>query len=328
MPFLAKEHHPVPTKDLLSWTFDDLSYDWDDPVSPPQPPPTLQRETYINHSSFDLTNHQIYIDALQPSNAVSARLAHTTIRQLAAGFRALGLQKGECVCIHSFNSIWYPIFFLGVIAAGGVYAGTNPAYTAHELAHALRTSKAKFVLSQADLTKPVLKAAGEVGLGREKVVLFNPGYQGGKADVAFEGQLMWRDLLKHGERDWERFDDYETARTTTAALLFSSGTTGLPKAAMLSHLNFVAEHTLVYEAPPRPYKAIRFVALPMFHAASAPMAHTTPLRSGEKMYVLARFDLEKWFWACEKYAVTDVTMVPPVSSRFPLSPSSSYFDSR
>jgi 4-coumarate--CoA ligase len=238
------------------------------------------------------------------------------------------LQKGDCVCIHSFNSIWYPIFFLGVIAAGGVYAGTNPAYTAHELAHALRTSKAKFVLSQADLMKPVLKAAGEVGLGREKVVLFNPGYQGGKADVAFEGQMMWRDLLKHGERDWERFDDYETARTTTAALLFSSGTTGLPKAAMLSHLNFVAEHTLVYEAPPRPYKAIRIVALPMFHAASAPMAHTTPLRSGEKMYVLARFDLEKWFWACEKYAVTDVTMVPPVSSSFSLSPSSSYFDSR
>lgn len=32
MPFLAKEHHPVPTKDLLSWTFDDLAYDWDDPV--------------------------------------------------------------------------------------------------------------------------------------------------------------------------------------------------------------------------------------------------------------------------------------------------------
>jgi hypothetical protein len=43
MPFLAKEHHPVPTKDLLSWTFDDLSYDWDDPVSNPNPLP-LSRE--------------------------------------------------------------------------------------------------------------------------------------------------------------------------------------------------------------------------------------------------------------------------------------------
>jgi len=256
---------------------------------------------------------QIYISALNPSNNISARRARTAIRQLAAGFQALGLQRGECVCIHSFNDIWYPIFFLGVIAAGGVYAGTNPAYTAHELAHALQTSKARFVLSQADLMGPVMKAAAGVGLERERVVLFNPD---GEGKGVFEGQLQWRDLLGHGEREWERFDDLETSRNTTAALLFSSGTTGLPKAAMLSHYNFVAQHTLLYEAPKRPYKAVRLVALPMFHAASAPVAHTTPLKSGEKSYVLPRFDLEKWFWAHEKYGVTDVAMVPPVSNSF------------
>jgi 4-coumarate--CoA ligase len=83
MPFLAKEHHPIPTKDLLSWTFDDLSYDWDDPI---------------------------YIDALNPSHNVTARKAKTVIRQLVAGFRAMGLQPGDCVNIHSFNDIWYPIF--------------------------------------------------------------------------------------------------------------------------------------------------------------------------------------------------------------------------
>jgi len=110
-----------------------------------------------------------------------------------------------------------------------------------------------------------------------------------------------------------RFDDLERAKTTTAALLFSSGTTGLPKAAMLSHYNFVAQHTLIYEAPRRPYRAVRLIALPMFHAAAAPVAHTTPLRSGEKCYVMPRFDLEKWFWAHEKYGVTDVAMVPPIT---------------
>jgi hypothetical protein len=48
MPFLAKEHHPVPTKDLLSWTFDGLAYDWDDPVS--------QRRSSIKRLSESLSS--------------------------------------------------------------------------------------------------------------------------------------------------------------------------------------------------------------------------------------------------------------------------------
>lgn len=170
----------------------------------------------------------------------------------------------------------------------------------------MRVAKVKFVLAQPDLLPPVLKAAAQAGVPDERVMLFNPH---GPEDAS---RTQWRDLLSHGERDWPRFDDLATASTTTAALLFSSGTTGLPKAAMLSHHNFIAQHTLLYEAPPRPYKAVRLCALPMFHAASAPVTHTTPLRAGEKMYVLPRFDLERWFWAHEAYAVTDVAMVPPV----------------
>lgn len=194
-----------------------------------------------------------------------------------------------------------------MIAAGGVFAGTNPAYTPHELAHALRVSKAKFVLVQPDLIEPVLKANKEVGLSNDKVVVFNP--QGQKAPQGFK---QWSGLLSHGEEDWVRFDDLETTGKSIAALLFSSGTTGLPKAAMLSHYNFIAQSTLIYEAPLRPWKARRCFALPMFHAATAPVCHTTPLRMGEKGYVLERFDLEKWFWTHQEYEITDVACVPPI----------------
>jgi long-subunit acyl-CoA synthetase (AMP-forming) len=78
MPFLAKEHVDLPTKDLLSWIFDEKSYDWDEPM---------------------------YIDAADPSQSINARQAKSIVRKLAAGLRHVGLQKGETVCLHAFNHV-------------------------------------------------------------------------------------------------------------------------------------------------------------------------------------------------------------------------------
>ncbi|KAK0937690.1 hypothetical protein LTR29_010690 [Friedmanniomyces endolithicus] len=280
MPFLATEHFPIPTKDILSWTFDDYKHVWDEPI---------------------------YIDASSPDRlSISARQSKRLIRQLISGFRAIGLKKGDCVCAHSFNDVYYPILFLAVVAAGGVFAGTNPAYTPTELSHALKSANVKYVVVAPDLLAPMEKAMGAAGLERERVVVFSP-----TGETTPTGYRPWAELLTHGEQDWERFDDLATSETSECARFFSSGTTGLPKAASYSHYNLIAEHTLVFESVPRPWQAARLLALPMFHAAIAPTAFCTPLRMGEKAYVMARFELEKWLWSTEKYQVTDLLVVPP-----------------
>ena len=125
------------------------------------------------------------------------------------------------MCIHSFNSIYYPILVQGIVAAGGVFVGTNPSYTAFELRHALKVSEAKFVVAEVEILEAVRGAAGEVGILRERVLVF------GEEDEAQRcGHKSWRTLLECGEEDWVRFDDLETARNTPAFLMFSSGTTG------------------------------------------------------------------------------------------------------
>jgi acyl-CoA synthetase (AMP-forming)/AMP-acid ligase II len=62
------------------------------------------------------------------------------------------------------------------------------------------------------------------------------------------GCKSWRWLLHHGESDWVKWDDESRSKETTAARLFSSGTTGLPKAVEMTHYNFVAQHTMVVES--------------------------------------------------------------------------------
>lgn len=64
--------------------------------------------------------------------------------------------------------------------------------------------------------------------------------------------------MSHGENQWLRWNDEKRSKETTAARLFSSGTTGLPKAVDMTHYNFIAQHTMVLEYKPRDYE-VRFL---------------------------------------------------------------------
>lgn len=139
--------------------------------------------------------------------------------------------------------------FLGIIAAGGVFTGTNPSYTPFELTHHIKTARAKFIITEPEMLSNVLKAAKECDIPQSKVWIFDVQGQ----DLA-KGFRSWKELLSHGEKDWVRFDSEEKAKGTTAARLFSSGTTGLPKAAVVSHYNLIAQHTLVHEFSKKPWR--------------------------------------------------------------------------
>lgn len=192
---------------------------------------------------------QIYIDVARPSRTISSRQAKIIIRKLVAGFQNAGLQPQDCVCLHSFNDIYYSMLFLGIIAAGGIFSGTNPSYTEFELVHHLKTAQCKFLITEPEMLESALRAAKECGIPLERVLIFDVHDQ-----KIPHGMKSFKTLMECGEKDWVKFDDEKTSKTTTAARLFSSGTTGLPKAALLSHHNFVSQHTLVFECDTKDYE--------------------------------------------------------------------------
>jgi acyl-coenzyme A synthetase/AMP-(fatty) acid ligase len=100
--------------------------------------------------------------------ATGARLNFAAVRTLSthlctALVRAHGLCPGDTISLFSQNSIWYPVAMFGGLRAGAVISGVSPAYGVD--AYALRTAKARFLMTMEGNLGVAVRAAEMVGLG-------------------------------------------------------------------------------------------------------------------------------------------------------------------
>lgn len=246
--------------------------------------------------------------------SLSWNQSRAIVRKLVAGFRAAGLQPGDCVSIASFNDIYYCMLFLGLVGAGGIFSGSNPAYTPYEIEHHVKTAEVKFIIVEPELLEPILK--GSRGLVDPKnIFIFNV-----RGQAVPAGYRSWEWLLQQGEEDWIRFTGVDKCRNTSVARLTTSGTTGPPKMAVQSHMNSVAWFTMVHEIKRPDWEARNLYPLPMFHVATMPLVHAGPLRAGSTCYVMRRFELEPYLAGVEKHKITALGMVPPLVIAIIMSP--------
>ena len=143
----------------------------------------------------------------------------------------------------------YSMLVLGVIGAGGRFTGCNPAYTAAELNHHIRITNARFLITDIDLYQKVTIMVEQSSIPPTRVFFLEP------ADQTLPANCNCiQDLLKNGEVDWVRLHSAEIAKSTTAALLSTSGTTGFPKAAMMSHYSCIVLSHLLSDSKQKPYE--------------------------------------------------------------------------
>lgn len=141
-------------------------------------------------------------------------------------------QTGDVLTIFSPNSIDTPIIVYGTIWAGGVVAQANPSYTVRELADQLIASGSKVLVTHCDNLQTAIRASHIANLPRSKVLLVGNRRDQSGQSAHFSSLLLYRDA----ERQRAVLDP----RSDLAFLVFSSGTTGLPKGVMLTHSNVVS----------------------------------------------------------------------------------------
>jgi 4-coumarate--CoA ligase len=151
-----------------------------------------------------------------------------------------GLQPGDRVLLFSGNNLYYPVAFLGILMAGGVFTGANPGYVTRELAYQLKDSGARFLLCADASLESGVEAAQSIGMGKERVFRFDDLLLDGTGTSRL-GVKNWTALIEPESvgKSFKWFEPQDP-KDTICCLNYSSGTTGVPKGVMITHFNYVA----------------------------------------------------------------------------------------
>jgi malonyl-CoA/methylmalonyl-CoA synthetase len=199
----------------------------------------------------------------------SAKLAHL--------LRSLGLRRGDRVAVHTDKSVEALLLYLAVLRAGLVYLPLNPAYQQQELRYFIGDAEPALVVCSSAHADWVGELARDAGVAH---VLTLDGERRGS-------------LLERAAGMPEQFDTVAVAADDLAAILYTSGTTGRSKGAMLSHANLASNARVLQSYWHWQPGDVLLHVLPIFHVHGLFVASHGALINGSKMIWLDRFDARR-----------------------------------
>jgi long-chain acyl-CoA synthetase len=253
------------------------------------------------------------------------------IDRAAEGLRRLGLRKGDLVALIMPNCPQHVVAFYAVLRLGAIVVEHNPLYTAREMRHQFEEHGAKFAIAW-DKVVPTLQAFPD-DLRLEHIVSIDltramparlrfllrlpipaARKQRGELTAAVSGTVPWNDLL--------RSDPIEPSIpgptvTDVAVIQYTSGTTGSPKGATLTHLNLGvnAAQARAWVPTIRRGTASVHAVLPLFHAYGLTLCLTFAMSMGARLVLFPRFDPDLVLPVIKKRPPTFLPAVPPIYER-------------
>jgi long-chain acyl-CoA synthetase len=211
--------------------------------------------------------------------------------RLAALLREKGLQRGDRVGVMLPNVLEFPISYYGVLRAGGVVVPMNVLLKRREIAFYLEDSGAQLLLAWHGFAEEAQTGADEAGV---ELIEVEP--------------EAFAELLGDHEPDTEVA---QTGEADTAVILYTSGTTGKPKGAELTHFNLTrnakiaAETTCGIEAGD-----VVLGSLPLFHSFGQTVSMNASLSVGATLTLLPKFDPGEALEIMQRDTVTHFYGVP------------------
>jgi long-chain acyl-CoA synthetase len=233
------------------------------------------------------------------------------VTKFADGLSKLGVKKGDHIALLLGNSPHFVIGLHGALRLGATVIPINPIYTPDEIGYIVNNGDVKALVTF-DLLVPLIEKMHQALPRVENFIICEtPQGQASKADPsalsAFSKMKSFTQVIASGDLD---FKGPELKDDETAVILYTSGTTGKPKGAMLTHKNLYCNAKDVSDYLHMNENDRVITTLPMFHVFCLTVALNAPLMNGATILIDPKFSPKEIFRLAKKYEPTVFAGVP------------------
>ena len=208
--------------------------------------------------------------------------------QIANGLKHAGISKGDKVALSCPNLPYFPMIYYGILKAGAVVVPINVLLKGREIAYHLKDSEAKaYFCFQGTPDLPMVQE-GFAGFNETPtcdffyVITPDPAAASPIENTKTLGQMMGAQPVD--------FDTVQTEPCDTAVILYTSGTTGFPKGAELSHSNMTLNAMASKDIMVMTAEDVHIVVLPLFHSFGQTCQMNAGFMSGCTLVLIPRFE--------------------------------------
>ncbi|MCP3033508.1 fatty acid--CoA ligase family protein [Halobacillus sp. A1] len=235
---------------------------------------------------------------------VSYQVFNASVTKFAAKLNELGYGKGDHLALISGNSPLFMIGLYGSLRAGVTVIPVNPTYTVHEMSYILKNGDVKGVITMDVLMEKFEQMDADLNIQDYFVA------DTGAEPRDFSLSHKMKSFTKCVEDGDVHFKGPSLDEEEVAVILYTSGTTGKPKGAMLTHKNLYSNATDVADYL-RISSSDRVIAtLPMFHVFCLTVSLNAPIMNGGTVLIVPKFSPPEVFEVAESYKATVFAGVP------------------